>query len=853
VVKTLFSSVPRQLGIASLFQISLSTLGYLFFTSDASFAQVTSDGTVNTQVNQNGNVAEITGGQTRGGNLFHSFRDFSVGTGDTASFLNSNDIANIFSRVTGGNISNIDGLISANGSANLFLINPAGILFGENARLDVGGSFLGSTADSILFEDGEFSATDLDNPPVLTINAPIGLGFRDNPGDIQIQGTNSGNLRVNPDNVSILQAGGILSLVGGDIVLEEADLDLIGTKITLGGLTSEGIVEINSDGSLNFPADVSSLADIKLASSSLFFRALNEANDTNNIVITGNDISLEFSQIASFNGEMNEDAGNIVINSNSLFLQDDSIIASLTSGTGKTGDITIQTENAALANDNSGIITFTEENSKGDAGNIAIQTRTFALIDGSFINSSTAGEGNGGNVDITALIFDMDNSSVFTTTAGQGNAGDVTIQTIKTTADADIDEEDNTINNISIFSRVAPGAVGNGGNIAIKAEELSLNGRSLIDSSTFGLGNAGDINIQVEEINLDGGGIFSQVGLEGEGNGGSINIDSESFSLTRGGQINASLFGSGNAGNINIQAEEINLAGGTVLSQVGLEGEGDGGSINIDSESFSLTRGGQINASLFGGSGNGGSININTSDFVEISGVNAEGLSSILSANSEESAIGNPGSITVETNTLNINGGIIEANNQGQGDSQEANNNNIFETNIFLRSNNLFLNNGASISAITESGDGGNADILVQEQIWLENNSSITVGSFGSGDGGNVNIDAKFIVAFPSRLPGNGNDILASAGASSGGNINVQVDRVFGIEPRVAISGNGTNDFNASAELNIEEGIVVNIFDSVALPPTNLIESEQTIAQACQANREAAQGERTHLLTFKEN
>ncbi|MGL6340406.1 MAG: filamentous hemagglutinin N-terminal domain-containing protein, partial [Waterburya sp.] len=176
--------MAKSVSISPIFQISLFTLGYLYLSSDIALAQVTSDGTVNTQVTQNGNVAEITGGQTRGDNLFHSFQDFSVGTGNEAAFLNSNDIANIFSRVTGGNISNIDGLIRANGSANLFLINPAGILFGENARLDVGGSFYGSSASSILFEDGEFSATDLENPPVLTINAPIGLNLRDNPAPI---------------------------------------------------------------------------------------------------------------------------------------------------------------------------------------------------------------------------------------------------------------------------------------------------------------------------------------------------------------------------------------------------------------------------------------------------------------------------------------------------------------------------------------------------------------------------------------------------------------------------------------------------------------------------------------------
>jgi filamentous hemagglutinin family protein len=165
------------------------------FRTPSLLAQVTSDDTVNTQVTENGNTAEITGGETRGDNLFHSFQDFSVPTGNEASFLNANDISNIFSRVTGGNISNIDGLISANGSANLFLINPAGIIFGEGARLDIGGSFYGSSASSILFEDGEFSAADLDNPPLLTVNAPIGLGFRDQPGDIVNRASNRNQYR----------------------------------------------------------------------------------------------------------------------------------------------------------------------------------------------------------------------------------------------------------------------------------------------------------------------------------------------------------------------------------------------------------------------------------------------------------------------------------------------------------------------------------------------------------------------------------------------------------------------------------------------------------------------------------
>ncbi|MEO0012664.1 MAG: hypothetical protein RLZZ535_1053, partial [Cyanobacteriota bacterium] len=111
--------------LSSWLGLSLCILGYFCATNNPASAQVTSDDTVNTQVTENGNTAEITGGETRGDNLFHSFQDFSVPTGNEASFLNANDISNIFSRVTGGDISNIYGLISANGSANLFLINPA--------------------------------------------------------------------------------------------------------------------------------------------------------------------------------------------------------------------------------------------------------------------------------------------------------------------------------------------------------------------------------------------------------------------------------------------------------------------------------------------------------------------------------------------------------------------------------------------------------------------------------------------------------------------------------------------------------------------------------------------------------
>ena len=247
-----------------LISLSCLTLSQGIFLQTAT-AQVTPDGTTNTTVDVSGNDFTINQGDRAGGNLFHSFGEFSVSNGGSAFFNNAADIVNIFSRVTGGSISNIDGLLRANGSANLFLLNPAGIIFGENARLDIGGSFFGTTADSILFEDGEFSATDLDNPPLLTINAPIGLNFRDNPGAI----VNRAGFTELENGNNIQEAGlevnrgKAITFVGGNINLENGRLTAPGGRIELGGLAEAGTIELNEDLSLNFSGQLTR-ADVSL-------------------------------------------------------------------------------------------------------------------------------------------------------------------------------------------------------------------------------------------------------------------------------------------------------------------------------------------------------------------------------------------------------------------------------------------------------------------------------------------------------------------------------------------------------------------------------------------------------------
>jgi filamentous hemagglutinin family protein len=211
-------------------------------------AQIIADDTlpVHSRITFNNNRFKIDGGTTESNNLFHSFAEFSVPTNHKAFFNNAGSIDNIISRVTGSNISNIDGLIKTNGSANLFLLNPNGIIFGAKASLDVGGSFLASTANSLRFADGsEFITTNPSASSLLSITTPIGLQFRQNSGSIKVRGQGHNLELVEPliffslkrGNSSTglqVKSGNTLALVGGNIDIEGGTLTAEDGRIELG-------------------------------------------------------------------------------------------------------------------------------------------------------------------------------------------------------------------------------------------------------------------------------------------------------------------------------------------------------------------------------------------------------------------------------------------------------------------------------------------------------------------------------------------------------------------------------------------------------------------------------------------
>jgi filamentous hemagglutinin family protein len=172
----------------------------------------------------------ITGGTARnsGRYLFHSFQAFSLLKNEIGHFDNANSVQTIFGRVTGGNQSNIDGLIKANGTANLFLINPKGIVFGPNARIDLGGAFKASTATALDFNGKLFSAINPQDAPLLSSDIVPGLQYGATPATLENQG------------VLVVQDGKELLLAGGplDTVVSSGTIRAYGGRITLEGGTT---------------------------------------------------------------------------------------------------------------------------------------------------------------------------------------------------------------------------------------------------------------------------------------------------------------------------------------------------------------------------------------------------------------------------------------------------------------------------------------------------------------------------------------------------------------------------------------------------------------------------------------
>ncbi len=611
-------------------------------------AQVTSDGTTNTTVNPNGNNFDILNGIQKGNNLFHSFKEFSIPTGASATFNNSNDVVNIINRVTGGNISNIDGLIKASGNANLFLINPAGIIFGENASLDIGGSFFGSTAESILFEDGfEFSAVNPEEKPLLTVSLPVGLQMGTNSGNITALG-NGHQLSTSPREINRnnnteglrVQPGRTLALIGGDVTLTGAILTAEEGRIELGSVRESKLAiatavdrglavdyaEVADLGEIRFQqkalVDVSgdSAGAIQIRGEQISFSDSSVLLSQNQGTQAGGEIRVDVTDLLEivgynpstgirsgvFSETLSTGAGSdITVNARRLIVRNGGAITNQTFGIGDSGDIKIQASEFVEVKDfnftsfnqvnmtNFLLDVFSVTNSTGAGGDVTISTPQLSLTNGGVIGSVTRGDGVGGSLEIDADRIEISGNSSFRPTV---------------------------LSTSSLLS-------GNAGNLKIKTRTLAVRNSGLVSSSAVGRGNAGSVKIDASESvtasgKVPGARSSSQIRsaviminpsspIVPQGKGGSVIINTPFLNVTEGASVSVTNQGIGDAGTIKVNADSILLNNeGKIAASTA---SGEGGNIDLQVRDFlELRRQSAIEAEAAGTAGNGGNLNINS-------------------------------------------------------------------------------------------------------------------------------------------------------------------------------------------------------------------------------------------------
>jgi large exoprotein involved in heme utilization and adhesion len=523
-------------------------------------------------------------------------------------------------------------------------------------------------------------------------------------------------------------------------------------------------------------------------------------------------------------------------------------IDTVTFGSGGAGKINISANSFLL--EGSGINAYTNENSQGNAGDINIRVGDSFVIKNSGILADTF-KSNAGNISISANSLLMEDSGVFSRTVNTGKAGDINIQVAGSfvTKGTGITTTSN--------------GVGGTGKINIRANSL------LIDDSTIrtarganATGKAGDININVADrivlkssSRIQNPANYSNINTETDGTGdaGDLTLNARTFLVQDGSQVATSALGSGNAGEITLNADTISLSGAKSgvyntlgstsapvinveydgIPKVRIEprpqtilpnAQGNSGNINISARLLSVTDGARLTTSTYG-KGNAGTININTVNSSVFSGADTSGSSSGAFSAVEQGAVGNGGTIKITTNELAVNNGAqLVASSFGEGNAGT----------VTIQASDKVSVNGDSrnspptgIFAESRTGRGGDIGLEIGNLLLLRSRGLISATSGVAGqDGidGNIDINTKFVIAFPLE----NSDIIATGfGRSPGSNIRVNAQGIFGTEFRQQLTPE--SDIVATGSVTLNTPDVDQTLGFVELPIA-LADTSQLIA-----------------------
>jgi len=793
-------------------------------SAPAAWAEATLDGSMGSTGSFSGNFTiPDTVGKSVGSNLFHSFSDFNINAGESATFTGPASINNIVSRVTGSNSSTFNGPLNSEiPGANFYFLNPNGILFKEGAQINVDGSFYATTSDFVrLGQDGVFYA-DLGAENSLTSSPPSAFGFLDsNPGKISLEGTQLVKYFTlnQPD-------GATLSLVGGDITLNQAPTGtttLLGTPNSTGSFISAtgNTVEMVSvaspgeaipDGDGSY--DVSSfdtLGDIEITGGSVV--------DATDVYIQGGEFTISDSVIAT---------GFFYVAGMAPPPVGGSIDVSASEEVNFTGSAPLGIE----VDPGSGPVTPTQpdggpyysgitafggspipDDPQSGTPDINITGGNIDMSGFSGIISQRFGPVNAGDINIKGETVKIRNGSIIANVnfyAGSGDdVGNITVEADQLILDGEEDPSGLTgLNSSSFFSPVfgvvdipAPFdpfnpalTYGDSGNITLNItgpDGLTVRGGASIISESRNFGDAGSITVNTSNLLLttDGmpfGAIASQSAFAG--NSGDILINaSGNIQIQEGFEITGSTAGTGTGGNISV----------TSGNTISITGENSGiASATVEpppqvsdllAQQFGLGTFDELVAILM----DFGLVGPDADLFDAMAALQTMGLIDLGDPNP---TAGNAGSVSVDATSLEISGKArITSSTTADGEGGP----------ITITADSLTLSDGAEIRSRSGlvspatgeldvgSGNGGIITIDVTGNATITGQaddgspSSISTSTQGEGSGGNISLTASNV---------NIND-SGSISASSSGIVENAGDA-------------GSITINAGNKINLEGGTI---------------------------------------------